>query len=99
MSDGDAGGEGDFAALGGWPAVLGKLVARHDLSPDEAGSALGEVLAGRATAAQIAALITALRIKGETVEEMTALVRAMLAHAEPLPLSVPGDVVDTCGTG
>jgi anthranilate phosphoribosyltransferase len=77
---------------------LGKLFSRQDLDTEEAGSALGEVLAGRATAAQIAAFITALRIKGETVEEMTALVRAMLAHAEPLPLSA-GDVVDTCGTG
>jgi len=99
VSDSERSGEHDFAALGGWPAVLGKLVSRHDLTTDEAGCALGEVLAGRATDAQIAAFITALRIKGETVEEMTALVRAMLAHAEPLPLSTPGDVVDTCGTG
>ncbi len=39
----------------------------------------------------------ALRIKGETVEEMTGLVRSMLAHAEPL--EVTGELVDTCGTG
>jgi anthranilate phosphoribosyltransferase len=91
--------DGAFAALGGWPEVLGRLVSGRDLTADEAGTALGEVLTGVATSAQIAAFITALRIKGETVEEMTGLVRAMLAHAEPLPLSVPGDVVDTCGTG
>jgi anthranilate phosphoribosyltransferase len=97
---GDENGEnGAFAALGGWPAVLGKLFSRRDLTAHEAGTALGEVLAGTATPAQIAAFITALRIKGETVEEMTGLVRTMLAHAEPVPLSAPGDVVDTCGTG
>src|ERR1700681_4552882 len=95
----DESDDGAFAALGGWPAVLGRLVAGRDLTADEAGTALGEVLAGVATPAQIAAFITALRIKGETVEEMTGLVRAMLAHAEPLPLSTPGDVVDACGTG
>ena len=97
--DDDRESESAFAAMGGWPAVLGRLMARQDLTADEAGIALGEVLAGAATSAQIAAFITALRIKGETVEEMTGLVRSMLAHAEPLPLSTPGDVVDTCGTG
>ena len=94
MSDPDA-----FAAAGGWPAVLGRLVAGHDLTTDEAGAALGEVLVGAATPAQIAAFVTALRIKGETVEEMTGFVRTMLAHAEPLPLPFDDDVVDTCGTG
>ena len=89
--------ESAFAALGGWRGVLGRLVAGQDLGADEAGVALGEILAGAATSAQIAAFIVALRMKGETVEEMTGLVRAMLAHAEPLV--VPGELVDTCGTG
>jgi anthranilate phosphoribosyltransferase len=89
--------EGGFAALGGWPAVLGRLVSGQDLSAEEAACALGEVLSGAATDAQIAAFVTALRSKGESVEELTGLVRAMLAHAEPLP--VAGDLVDTCGTG
>ena len=91
--------ESDFVALGGWPAILGRLFARQDLSADEAAATLGEVLAGAATPAQIASFITALRIKGETVDEMTGLVRAMLTHAEPLPVARPNDVVDTCGTG
>jgi anthranilate phosphoribosyltransferase len=95
MSEDDTGDA--FSALGGWPAVLGRLVAGDDLSADEAGTALGEVLAGAATPAQIAAFVTALRIKGETVEEMTGLVRAMQAHAEPV--TAAGDLVDTCGTG
>lgn len=95
----DGTSESAFAALGGWPAVLGRLVARRDLTADEATLALGEVLAGAATDAQIASFVTALRSKGETVQEMTGLVRAMLDHAEPLPVPRPEDVVDTCGTG
>jgi anthranilate phosphoribosyltransferase len=86
-----------FDTLGGWPTVLGRLVAGEDLSAEEAACALGEILTGSATPAQIAAFVVALRIKGESVEEMTGLVQAMLAHAEPL--TVPGDLVDTCGTG
>lgn len=100
-ADGGDGAPGDcgeaFAALGGWPAVLGRLTAGGSLSAEEAALTLGEVLAGLATDAQLAAFVTALRIKGETVEEMSGLVRAMLAHAEPL--EVAGDLVDTCGTG
>jgi anthranilate phosphoribosyltransferase len=72
-------------------------MARQDLSADEAAAALGEVLVGAATPAQVAAFVTALRIKGETVDEMAGLVRAMLDQAEPLV--VPGRLVDTCGTG
>jgi len=97
MSATGGGGDGAFAALGGWPAVLGRLAGGDDLTGDEAGCAFGEILSGEATPAQIAAFVTALRIKGETVAELTAFVRAMLAHAEPLPIM--GDLVDTCGTG
>ena len=95
MSDVDT--DAAFAALGGWPGVLGRLLSGRDLGADEAGAALGEILSGAATHAQVAAFIVALRMKGETVQEMTGLVQAMLAHAEPL--AVPGDLVDTCGTG
>jgi anthranilate phosphoribosyltransferase len=55
------------------------------------------VLEGNATAAQIAAFVAGLRTKGETVEEMTGLVRAMRAHGESFEVGV--EVVDTCGTG
>ena len=78
-----------------WPAVLGPLLRREDLS-EEAGAAMGSVLAGEATPAQIAAFATGLRIKGETATEMTGLVKAMLA---PRALEVPGPLLDTCGTG
>ncbi len=60
---------------------------------------MGQVLSGEATPAQIAALATALRAKGESVEEMTGFVRAMVAHAVPLDLPEGMDVIDTCGTG
>jgi anthranilate phosphoribosyltransferase len=87
-----------LADVGGWRAVLGALTARRDLSAAEAGAALGEILAGEATSAQIAAFCIGLRVKGETVEEMTGLLRALLDHAETV--SLPGyDPVDTCGTG
>jgi anthranilate phosphoribosyltransferase len=88
-----------FDALGGWPGVLGRLLAGESLAADQAESVLGQVLSGDATPAQIAALAVALRAKGESVSEMTGFVRAMVAHAVPLPLPPGTDVVDTCGTG
>ena len=87
--------------LGGWPAILGPLCAGDDLSSEQASAAMAEVLRGDATAAQISALAVALRIKGETVDEMVGLVAAMLEFAERVPLSdaVAACVIDTCGTG
>lgn len=94
----DGPGEGtSFRAIGGWAGVLGRLMSGGSLSADEAQGVLDQVLAGEATAAQTAALLTALRCKGESVEEMTGLVRSLLAHAEPL--MVPGDLLDVVGTG
>jgi anthranilate phosphoribosyltransferase len=80
-----------------WPEVLGSLISRSDLNADQAAWAMGEILAGEATPAQIAAFAVALRAKGETVAEMEGLVEAMYAHAVPLP--VPGRVLDVVGTG
>jgi anthranilate phosphoribosyltransferase len=81
--------------------ALRRLTARQDLSADEATGALGEILAGDATPAQTAAFLVALRMKGETVEEITGLTRALLAAAEPVPVSdeLRSQLVDTCGTG
>jgi anthranilate phosphoribosyltransferase len=87
--------------LGGWPAILGLLSARTDLDEAQAAAALADVLEGNATPAQIAAFIFGLRCKGETVQEMTGLVGAMLAASERVEVS--GDLadrlLDTCGTG
>lgn len=88
-----------LSEIGGWPAVLRRLVARDDLTAAEAGAALGDVLEGAATPAQIAAYVTALRMKGETVEELAGMVEAMLEAAEPVRLPDGVDPVDTCGSG
>ncbi|MGI9080243.1 MAG: anthranilate phosphoribosyltransferase [Acidimicrobiales bacterium] len=88
-----------LADLGGWRAILGTLTSGGDLTTASAGAAMADILQGGATSAQIAAFCVALRMKGETVEEMTGLLGAMLAFAEPVPLPPGLDVVDTCGTG
>ena len=87
--------------LGGWPSVLGPLSAGDSLTAAQARAAMAEILAGDATPAQIAAFAVALRIKGETVDEMSGLVSAMLDFADPVPLSADtaAAVIDTCGTG
>ena len=85
--------------LGGWPGVIGRLMRRESLGSEGAATALGDILAGNASSAQIAAFAVGLRIKGETVEEMSGLVRAMLDHAEPVKAGGDQDLVDTCGTG
>jgi anthranilate phosphoribosyltransferase len=85
--------------LGGWPAILGDLTSGRDLTLDQARAAMAEILDGAATPAQIAGFIVALRMKGETVDELTGLVDAMLAAAERVTLPDPGAVVDVVGTG
>ena len=81
-----------------WPTILGKLAAGTDLSRDEARSAMSEVMGGTATPAQISALIVSLRMKGETVDEMTGLVEAIKSAAVPVPVDSDG-LVDVVGTG
>jgi len=82
---------------GGWSGVLGRLTAGADLSAAECTAVLSEILAGHATDAQKAAFIVGLRLKGETVEELTGLQRAMIAAAEPL--NVPHTTIDIVGVG
>ena len=88
-----------FAELGGWPGVLTTLLEGTSLTAEQSSVVLGQVLSGEATEAQIAGLVLALRSKGESVEEMTGFVRAMVAHALPLEMPDGTEVVDTCGTG
>jgi anthranilate phosphoribosyltransferase len=80
-----------------WPELLGTLTAGADLGADRARAALAVVLAGEATPAQIAALIVALRMKGETVDELSGMVDAMLDAAAPL--SLPEPTIDIVGMG
>ena len=81
--------------------MLGKLSSGQDLTSEESGAALGEVFEGNATSSQLAAFIFGLRCKGETVDEMTGLVRAMIDAAQPVPVAagLRDQLVDTCGTG
>lgn len=80
-----------------WSEVLAHLLLAEELTHDEASWALNQIMSGEATSAQIAAFAVALRAKGETADEMNALVTTMLSHAERITL--PGRWVDTCGTG
>ncbi len=82
---------------GGWASILGALTAKQDLTAEQCTAVLAEILAGEATDAQISAFIVALRLKGETVEELTGLKHAMLAVAEPLEL--PDATIDLVGVG
>jgi anthranilate phosphoribosyltransferase len=77
--------------------AIENLVCGRSLSADEAAAVMDEIMEGQATPAQFGAFVTALRCKGETVEEMVGLARTMRAKA--LPMTVTGPVVDTCGTG
>jgi anthranilate phosphoribosyltransferase len=90
-----------FEARGGWPAVLGHLTSGLDLDRDWASTTLTEVLSGRATTAQLAAFVVALRMKGERVEEISGLIDAMRAAgvAVELPPDVHARAVDIVGTG
>ena len=73
------------------------LVSGGSLSAEEAAQAMEEIMQGEATPAQFGAFVTALRLKGETVDEICGLAEAMRAKAIPLHLDHP--LVDTCGTG
>jgi anthranilate phosphoribosyltransferase len=77
--------------------AIASLVSGHSLTTDEAAQVMEEIMQGKATPAQFGAFVTALRIKGETVDEIVGLARTMRANA--LPVNIDGPVVDTCGTG
>jgi anthranilate phosphoribosyltransferase len=78
--------------------VIRKVVERQDLTEAEAHDALGVIMDGQATPAQIAALITALRMKGETVEEIAGFARGMRERAQRIRPRVDA-LVDVVGTG
>jgi anthranilate phosphoribosyltransferase len=80
-----------------WPVTLNRLISGSDLTRDEAYEAMAEVMSGDASESQIAALLVALRAKGETAEEMTGLVNAMVDASVQVDVGEP--VVDSVGTG
>jgi anthranilate phosphoribosyltransferase len=77
--------------------VIAKLVKRESLSEAEAAAAFETIMRGDATPVQIAGFMVALRMKGETVEELTGFART--ARALATPIEVEGALLDTCGTG
>lgn len=87
----------DLIAFGGWPATIGAVASGTDIISDHAQAAMASILTGEATPVQIAGFIVALRVKGETTEEMIGLVRGMLAASTPL--NVPLNAIDIVGTG
>ncbi|MBC7342035.1 MAG: anthranilate phosphoribosyltransferase [Clostridia bacterium] len=78
--------------------AINRLVAGESLGEIEAEAIMGLIMSGEATPAQIGALLAALRLKGETVEEITGFARAMRSMAQPVAASRPA-LIDTCGTG
>lgn len=80
-----------------WPRLLGTLIDGSDLSIADATWAMQRVMAGEATSAQLAGLLVALRIKGETVDEIVGFRDAVLANARPI--TVNPMVLDIVGTG
>jgi anthranilate phosphoribosyltransferase len=78
--------------------VIGKLADKKDLTREEARAAMGEIMSGEATSAQIAAFLTAMRLKGETVDEITGCAEAMREKATRVQTK-HSVVIDTCGTG
>jgi anthranilate phosphoribosyltransferase len=77
--------------------ILARLAAGERLAESEAESAFGMIMAGEATPAQIAGLLMAMRVRGETVAELTGAVRAM--RARMLAVEAPADAMDVVGTG
>ena len=77
---------------------LGKLLDGEDLTFEDAGGLLDTVLDGRAAPAQVAAFLTAMRQKGETVEEIAGLANSLRSHAVRVDTGLD-NLVDTCGTG
>lgn len=88
---------GDTAAGRSWPLLLNGLLDGRNLSADDTAWAMDLIMRGEATDAQIAGFVVALRAKGETVQEITGLVRTMYEHANVI--EVPGPTVDIVGTG
>src|SRR5688572_12909088 len=79
-------------------STLGRLAAGDNLSLDEMADVLGQVMDGGVPEGEIAVLLTALRHKGETVDEIAGAALAMRRHMTPIRTTRCG-LVDTCGTG
>lgn len=77
--------------------AIKKLIDRIDLSADEAAGVMQQIMSGNATDSQIGSFLAALRMKGETADEVYGLVSIMRQNADSI--DTDGEVLDTCGTG
>jgi anthranilate phosphoribosyltransferase len=86
---------------GGWPGLLGLLLDRHHLTAEQAQAAMTTILSGDATPAQLIGFVVALRAKGESAEELSGLLDAVLSACHLVPLSEDqrDNAVDIVGTG
>ena len=86
---------------GGWPELIGRLLDRHHLTSSEARAAMTSILDGDATPAQLIGFVIALRAKGESADELSGLLDAVLAAATPVPLDsdLRDAAIDIVGTG
>src|SRR4026208_551771 len=80
-------------------AAIVKLAHHSPLTASDAAEAFGVIMRGEATTVQIAAMLTGLRVKGETSEIVAGVVRALREVMVHLPSRNPDELVDTCGTG
>lgn len=81
------------------PATLNKLLNREDLSPQQMQALMRMLMQGEATDAQIGAVLVALRMKGETPQEIAAAAQVMRELSAKVPVRDTNHLVDTCGTG
>jgi len=79
--------------------TISRLVERRDLAPEEAAQVMGAIMDGSTTQSQIGAFLAALRMKGETPQEIAAFARVMRRHAVNVTPVTSKPLVDTCGTG
>src|SRR5919198_551477 len=77
--------------------AIAKVVDGHSLTRGEAAATMEDIMEDRATPAQFGAFVTALRLKGETPDELAGMAEVMRRKALRVPTDLP--VVDTCGTG
>ena len=84
-------------SLDNFRGLLASVAEGNALTVEEAERAFDIMMGGEATPAQMGALLMGLRVRGETVDEITGGARAMRARA--LAMDAPADAIDTCGTG
>jgi len=78
--------------------AISKLIERIDLTNEEARQVMEEIMTGQATMAQISAYLVAMRMKGETIDEITDSAQVMRNHAAKIAYK-GNNILDTCGTG